>query len=306
MLETSPRVEAQGEALDLGRKACRKHVKKDLKSWSWLLSNVGGDNKKGVYALLNQFLHTAEMLDLESSDGKVLEVSKEILKDVSDAFAGDCATPELAALVDTCNRYGVDQQYFFKPMEAADGWVTKRKFDTFEQLETFCASFGGSMIAALAPVIGVVKDDYEHAAIACGKAVMLTQILANCVSDMKANRNFLAKEDLADCEVDISRLKMRQPTEQFKHLVRLYTSRVEPMYHEAGHLVSCMDFDGKRSLTSLLSVCWKMVSNMKLDPSCVLSADGVLSKGDKFSLRSKHLLGMDTKLSFVPEDDGHH
>ena len=306
MLETSTRVESHGETLEQGYKACRKHVKKDLKSWDWLISNVGGDNKKGVYALLYHFLQTSELLDLETPAGQPLPVAEEIQQDLSNAFAGEFATPELAALVDTCNRYNVDPNGFYDSMEVANNWSTKREFDTFAELDKFCESFGGSMMASLVPVIGVIKPDYEHAATACGKAVMLTQILANCVNDMKHNRNFLAKEDLATCEVDISRLKMRRPSESFKHLVRLYTSRLEPMYHEAGHLVSTLDFDGKRTLTSLLATCWKMVSKMKLDPDCILSADGVLTKSDKFNLRSKHLLGMDTKLPFVAEDHGHH
>ena len=305
MLETSTQFQAQGETLEQGYKSCRKQVKKELKQWGWLVSNVGGDNKKGVHALLHQFLQTTEMLDLESNDGQVLAVSKEIHEDLTNAFNGNFASPELAALVHTCKRYDVDHEFLFKMMEAADGWVSKREFNTFEELDTFCESFGGSMVATLAPVIGVVRQLYEPAAISCGKAVMLTQILANCVKDMKHNRNFLAKQDLAECEVDISRMKMRKPTKQFKHLARLYTSRIEPMYREAGELVSRLDFDGKRTLTSLLALNWRMLSNMKHDPNCILSSDGVLSTSDKFSLRSKHMLGMDTKLPFVV-DHGHH
>ena len=306
MLETSTQLQAQGETLEQGYKSCRRQVKKDLKPWSWLISNVGGDNKKGVYALLNHFLQTSDLLDLDSPDGQVLSISKEMSQDLANAFAGNFATPELAALVDTCNRYEVDQNFLFKATEAADGWVAKRKFETYEELAAFCEAFGGSMVASLAPVIGVVRQLYEPAAVSCGKAIMLTQILANCVNDMKHNRNFLAKQDLAECEVDISRLKMRKPTPQIKHLVRLYTSRIEPMYKEAGELISRLDFDGKRTLTSLLAMNWKMLSKMKLEPECILSADGVLSKGEKFSLRSKHLLGMDTKLPFVPVDHDHH
>ena len=306
MLETSTQFEAQGETLEQGFKSCRKQVKKNLKSWGWLVSNVGGDNKKGVYALLNQFLQTTDMLDLDGDDGQVLPISKEIYQDLTNAFNGNFASPELAALVDTCRRYEVDQKFLFEMMDAAQAWTTKREFDTFEQLEGFCESFGGSMVATLAPVIGVVHQNYEPAAVSCGKAVMLTQILANCVQDVKHNRNFLAKQDLAECDVDISRLKMRKPTKQFKHLARLYASRIEPMYHDAGQLMAKLDFDGKRTLTSLLSVCWKTLSKMKLDPESILSADGVLTTGDKFSMRSKHLLGMDTKLPFVPEDHGHH
>lgn len=311
MLETSTEfqnqgLQAQGETLDQGYKSCRKQAKRDLKSWDWMISNVAGDNKKGVYALLHQFLQTSDLLDLDTPDGKTLSVAKEFSEDVSNAFAGNFATPELAALVDAYKRYDVDQNLLGKIMEAADGWIANKEFDKFEQLEAFCESFGGSMVTSLAPVIGVVSQNYEPAAVACGKAIMLTQILANCVNDMKHNRNFLAKQDLAECEVDISRLKMRKPTKQFKHLARLYVSRIEPMYKEAGELIAQLDFDGKRSMTSLLAVCWKMLVNMKFDPESILSADGVLSKGDKFSLRSKHVLGMDTKLPFVADAHGHH
>jgi phytoene/squalene synthetase len=305
MLDTNGTA-VQSEKLEQGYKVCRRRAKKELKTWTWLVSNVGGDNKKGLNVMLAQFLETAELLDLDSPGGSSLGVWKEIQEDLANAFAGEAATPELTALVDTCERYDVDKQFVFEPIQAVDDWIVKREFKTFEQLEAFCDSFGGSMMAALAPVIGVVKQDFQEPAIACGKVVMLTQLLANCVGDMKHNRNFLAKDDLEDCAVDIARIKLRKPTQEFRHLVRLYTSRLDKMFIKAGELVGCMDFDGRRSLTSLLAVCWKLVSKMKVDPDSVLSADGVLTSGEKFALRSKHLLGMDYKLPFVPDDHGHH
>lgn len=300
---------AQGascEKIEQGYKSCRRRVKKDLKNWAWLIANVGGDNRKGLNALLAQFLDTLELLDLDSPYGCSLSVWKEVQEDLSNAFAGEANTPEMLALVDACQRHNVDKQHVFEPIQAADDWIVNREFKTFHQLETFCDSFGGSMVAALAPVLGVVKQDYGQAAIACGKVVMLTQVLANCVDDMKRNRNFLAKEDLEECAVDVARIKLRKPTQEFRHLVRLYTSRLDKMFLDAGQLVSCMDFDGRRSLSSLLAVCWKLASKMKLNPDSILDADGVLSSGEKFALRSKHVLGMDNKLPFVNDDHGHH
>jgi phytoene/squalene synthetase len=300
---------AQGvkcEKIEQGYKSCRRRVKKELKNWAWLISNVGGDNRKGLNALLAQFLDTLELFDLDSPDGCSLSVWKEVQEDLSNAFAGETTEPELLALVDACQRYDVDKQHVFEPVQVADEWIVKRGFKTFEELESFCDSFGGSMVAALAPVLGVVKQDYGQAAIACGKVVMLTQILANCVGDMKHNRYFLAKQDLEDCAVDVARVKLRKPNQEFRHLVRLYTSRLDKMFLDAGQLVSCMDFDGRRSLSALLAVCWKLASKMKLNPDSILDADGVLTSGEKFALRSKHVLGMDFKLPFVSDDHGHH
>ena len=306
MLETRDPLAAQSEILERGYRSCRTTVKKQLKSWSWLVSNVGGDNKRGIYALLAQFLKVNDLLDLESPDGEALDVLKEAQDELANAFAGECATPELAALVETCRRYDVSKQNIFEPLQAADGWIRNRKFDSFDQLDAFCASVGGSMIAALAPVLGVVRSDYELPAIAAGKTIMLTQLLANCVDDIKHGRVFLAQADMKDCEVDVSRIKLRQSTPEFGHLVRLYTSRLEPRFKEAGEVVGCLDLDGRRSIGAMLGYCWKAANKMKSEPESALSVDGVFSTGERFAIKSKHLLGMDPKLPFVVTSHDHH
>ena len=134
------------------------------------------------------------------------------------------------------------------------------------------------------PILGTIKPGYEVAAIESGKAIMLTQILANCVTHMKHNKLFFAREDLEDCEVDLPRLKLRRPSQGFRYLVRLYVHRIERMYIDGGSLLSHMDYDGKRTLKSLLGMSWKMLMKMKVEPECILSEEGVLSKGELLGL----------------------
>lgn len=306
MLETREPIQFNENTLDRGYKSCRAVVKKQLKPYVWPASNIAGENRKGVDAILAHLLTTIDLLDLESSNGLSLDVWHEIRSDVSDAFLDKYASAELAALVDTCRRFDVPKQYIFDPLRGADLWIRNRKFNTFEELEVFCSYIGGATMASLVPVVGAIKPNYELPAIACGKAIMLTQIVANCVGDMKRNCFFLPQQDLKSCEVDVPRMKLRRPTQSLRHLIRLFVSRLEPMYLEAGKLMTYLDYDGRRSLLSILALNWKLLNKMKLDPDTVLSAEGILTTTEMLGLKSRHLLGMDHKLSILPHAPGNH
>ena len=88
----------------------------------------------------------------------------------------------------TENPVKIPKQFIFDPLRGADLWIRNQKFQTFGELESFCSYVGGSSLVSAMPILGVIKPDFEVLAIECGKAIMLTQLLANCVNDMKRNR----------------------------------------------------------------------------------------------------------------------
>lgn len=306
MLETQDYVELNSSTIERGYKSCKGAVKKFFKGNLWAANNLPGEQRRALDAILFNLMRTIDLLDLESADGLSLDVWHEIQNDLSDAFRDKCASVELAALVDAARRFDVPKQFLFDPLRGADHWIRSHKFDCFDQLESFCSYVGGASLTSAIPVLGAIKPGYEVAAMECGKGVMLTQILANCVRDMKQNKVFFATEDLEDCEVDLPRLKLRRASQGFRYLVRLYVHRIEKMFIASGSLLSHMDFDGKRSLKSLMGMNWKMLMKMKLEPECILSEEGVLTKGEHLGLKSRHLLGMETELPFVTDPGGHH
>ena len=306
MLEAREHIELDSSAIERGYKSCRGATKKFFQGHLWPASNLPSNVRHGLDSILFNLMRTIDMLDLESADGRSLDVWHEVRDDLSDAFRDLCSSVELAALVDTARRFDVPKQYLFDPLRGADLWIRNRKFENFGELEAFCSYVGGSSLASAVPVLGFVKPEFEVPAIECGKAMMLTRILANCVSDMKQNRVFFAMEDVEDCEVDLPRLKMRRESKSFRYLVRLYVSRIEKMFVKGGHIISHMDFDGKRTLTSLIALYWKMLMKMKIEPECILSPDGVLTRGEQLALRSRHLLGLEGGVPIIVDDDHHH
>lgn len=306
MLNTREHIQLNPDAVNRGYTSCRRAVRSFFRGKLWPAMNLPGDRRRALDAVLDNLIRSIDLLDLESGDGLSLDIWHEIRDDLSDAFQGRCTSVEIAALADASRRFNIPKQFLFDPLRGADLWIRNHQFDTFNELEAFCSYLGGSSLASAIPILGFIKPDYETAAIQTGKAIMLTQILVNCVDNMKQNKIFFAKEDLENCSVDVSRMKRRIPSPSIRHLVRLYGARIERWFHEGSHLVQYLDFDGQRTIKAILSWHWKMLMKMKAHPECLFDPNGVLSRREQLGLSSRHLMGLEQEIPIVvTEMNGH-
>ena len=306
MLTSSKHIKLNSNAIERGYRSCRGAGRRYFKSQLWASINLPRDQRRALDAVLFNLMRTIDLLDLESADGRPLDVWFELRDDLSDAFRGKCTSVELAALVDASRRFNIPKQFIFDPLRGADLWIRSQRFESFAALESFCSHVGGSSLVSTMPILGVIKPDFEVLAIECGKAIMLTQLLANCVNDMKRNKTFLAQNDILDCELDIPRLKLRRPSPSLVHFVRLYASRIEKMFFRSKHLAEHLDFDGKRTLKSLLAIHWQMLLKMQLTPETILGSQGVLNRQERLALKSRHLLGLERNIPIFIEAKTNH
>jgi len=243
----------------------------------------------------NFLVECIDLLDLESVSGLSLDVWQEIHDDLDDALAGHPTSPTQAALLDTVTRFDVPKEHLFEMLGAADWWIRNRGCQTFDQTAVFAARFGGSMMAACTSVLGVTRPGHEAAAIQCGQAIHLTQMLAHLVSDLKEQKFYLAREDYTDCRVDTARIKMRQGSSELRHFIRQYTARIEKLFLEGGQLTA-----------HLLDYHWKMFSKIRTQPQVILEPHGVMTRQDKFKLRTRHVLGLEGKAPVIAHGGEHH
>ncbi len=294
-------IEIDSDTLEHSYENCRTAVNKYFSGFSWMIGNLTGLQKRDLIPVLNYLITVVDLLDLKSDTGLPLDAWKEVYSNLEAAFNGQADSPDFLALVDTARRHPIPQQLFLDALDGANLWIRNNRFSTWEELETFAAHIGGSLMTAAVPALGFIKPGYSVAATECGKAVFITQLLANIVPDAKHNRVFLAQNDLRECEVDIHRIKLRKPIPTLKHLVRLYTWRIEKMLSGGSPLLAYLDFDGRRSISSLLGWTWKTMNQMRIHPESVLNESGVLSRSDLLKLRAKHLLGLEGNLPFQVE-----
>jgi phytoene/squalene synthetase len=300
------RIELNATAIEQGYHLCHVEVRKKFRDQYWVTGNLPPERRRALETLMWHLLRCIDLLDLESPNHLPLDVWCDVRADVSDAFLDQCTSCELAALVDSFRKFNVPKQYLFDMLDGADTWIRNGKFTSYEDLVTFAYRMGGAPMVAAVPILGFVKAGFEVPAIKCGKAIVLTHLLANCVNNMKQNKNFLATEDLDDCEIVVHRIKLREGGKSWNHLVRLYCARIEKLFYEGGQLIHFLDFDGVRTVKSLLGLHWKILMKMKLDPDVALHEEGVLTKRDWFALRSRHIMGTEGNIPVIPHDNGHH
>ena len=288
-----------------GYKNCIATSRKFYSSAAFMTSNLPSEKRKAIAAVAWHLLRCADFLTLESFDGLSLDIWKENLNDLGDTFAGKCRTPEDAALVDAVERFRIPKEHLFEMMTAADAWIRTRKFETSDQLELFAAKFGGSMMAATVPILSDTAVQDFRPTIRCGQAIHLTQMLANLVPNLKHHQYFYATDDSQRSGLSITRTMMRQSSPELKKFVRLQTSRIEKHFIAGGQLVHDLDFDGKRSLSSLLDYYWAVFSKMRANPDSILQPTGVLSQRERLQLRASHMMGTEGKSPIIGVSDHH-
>ncbi len=301
-----PRIKLNKTIVEQGYKYCRQRVRKQFRDQIWVTSNLPVDKKRALETLMWHLIQCLDLLDLTSPTHLPLDVWSDVRSDVSDAFLDQCTREELAALVDSFRKFNVPKQYLFDMLDGADSWIRNQQMDTYDDLKMFAYRLGGAPMVAAVPILGFIEPEYESSAIRCGQAVFLTQLLANCVNNMKKYKHFLAVEDCDDCEIVPDRLRLRQGGQPWIDLVRLYSARIEELFYDGGQLINYLDFDGARTIKSILGLHWKMLMNMKDDPDCALSEFGVLSKRELFGLKSRHLMGTEGNVPVVPKRTGLH
>ena len=291
--------------IERGYKNCLKTSRKFFGATAWVTANLPADNKKALAALGWHLMRCLDFLDLESFDGLSLDIWKERLYELSDVFCGKCWSAEDAALADAVNRFGIPKEHLFEMMTAADSWSRTRQFATYDDIELFSAKFGGSMLAACAPVLGASGSDYFCRAIQCGQAIHLTHMLANLVPNLKQHQSFYADADVRKTGLSITRTMMRQSSPELKQFVRLQTSRIEKLFLAGGEVVPLLDFGGKRTMSSLLDYYWAVFCKMRAQPDSILDTSGVLSQREKLALRTRHVMGTEGKAPVIGVSHGH-
>lgn len=303
----SPYLSLSSSVLDLGFKNCRVSAKQLFGSHLWVVSNVAMAQRKAIDAVLSHFARVGNFLELLSSNGLSLETWTSYRNEVSEAIGGRCRNTELAALSHTVNKYQIPRQYIFDPLNGADLWIRTKRFESREDFDTFTSLLGGSSLAAFIPILEINAeiDEWHGRAFRGGQAILQTQLLSHFAHDLKQEQMFWPMSELAECDVDLEKLEAGEVDKSFRHFCRLQVSRIEPRLRQLGVMVPMMEFDGKRSLTSLLAIAWQTLMNIKSNPAIIFEQGSALSKRELFKLKAKHLLGLEGNLSIIPEPTHH-
>ncbi|MEX0717610.1 MAG: squalene synthase HpnC [Planctomycetaceae bacterium] len=176
------------------------------------------------------------------------------------ADGGSCpsrAHPLWPALSDIVRRHGIPSEHLFAVLDGVRMDLDGARFETFADLERYCYHVAGAVGLCCIHVWGFDHnraDEARRAAIDCGLAFQLTNILRDLKEDAAAGRVYLPLEDLARFGYPPARIATGERNAAFAELMRFEVARARAYYARAERLFDLLEPAGRPILKAMLRI----------------------------------------------------
>lgn len=162
--------------------------------------------------------------------------------------------PVLPALADVVQRYGVPREYLEAVITGVEMDLGPVAFETFDQLRHYCYHVAGAVGLACIHLWGFHDPRAFEAAVDCGTAFQLTNILRDLQEDISRDRLYLPREDFERFNCDVREISGQSRSEAFQRLMQFEVSRAREYYARAETLYDYLDPAGKPILETMIRI----------------------------------------------------
>ncbi|MCO8124919.1 squalene/phytoene synthase family protein [Stieleria sp. TO1_6] len=194
----------------------------------------------------------------------------------------------LPALRHTTRRFHIPTRYLLEIIDGVLADQQKTRFDTYEQLEHYCYLVASAVGLACLHIWGFRGPLPMRAAIDCGLAFQLTNILRDISEDARRGRIYLPRQHYAQhglCEDDL--LEPRAD-DRLGCLIADEIRRAKTLYASGWNVWDSLDDDGRPMFSMMWRTYRRLLDRIAEDPRAVASRRIRLSTGEHLGLVSQH------------------
>ncbi|MAG92722.1 MAG: terpene synthase [Planctomycetaceae bacterium] len=174
------------------------------------------------------------------------------LVDVLDGAATD--RPGLPALREVVEIYGIPVEHLRAVIEGVRSDLNPVTFATFEELNAYCYQVAGAVGLCCIHIWGFSDPRAEAAAVDCGTAFQLTNILRDLGEDARMGRLYLPAEDLERFGYTLEDIRSGCRDERFARLMEFEVARAREYYAKAESLFEWLAPRGRPILRAMLRI----------------------------------------------------
>lgn len=280
------------QALATSYRACHDVVRQSGSNFAiafWLLPR---DKRQAMDAMYAFARHTDDLGDggAASTDERTdrLRTWRDQLKA---ALAHQpCSSPLLPALADAVERFQIPPQLLMDILDGVERDLTQSRYGTWDELAGYCYQVAGAVGLACIRIWGVRDEPPREAAIACGEAFQLTNILRDLREDEGRDRIYLPREDLDRFGYSAFDLKYGTTNQAFDQLLDFELKRADALYNEARPLHDYLSRDGQRVFRLMFGRYRAILSAIERQPRAILQRRISLSLPQKLWVAGRKLL----------------
>ncbi|MGQ0637125.1 MAG: phytoene/squalene synthase family protein [Planctomycetaceae bacterium] len=203
------------------------------------------------------------------------------------ANSGQCRHPVLPAVVDVLRNYQVPLSYLLDVITGVEMDLRPVSIETFAQLTEYCYHVAGAVGLACIHIWGFHDQRALGAAVDCGTAFQLTNILRDVREDAARGRAYLPAEDLSRFGLSYDDLARGAGDARLQALLRFEVGRAREYYARAQALFDHLDPAGRPILETMLRIYGGLLDEIERRRFDVFSRRIELSCGRKLYIAGR-------------------
>ena len=194
----------------------------------------------------------------------------------------------MPALRDTTHRFQIPSRYLLEIVDGVIADQQKTRFDTYEQLEHYCYLVASSVGFACLHIWEFEEPLPFDAAVDCGLAFQLTNILRDISEDADRGRIYLPRQHYEQhgiCEDDL--LNPRRD-DRLSCLIIDEVARAQRLFDSGWRVWDSLSDDGRPMFSMMWRTYRKLLQRIADDPTAVTRKRISLTYAEKTSILSHH------------------
>jgi len=176
----------------------------------------------------------------------------------------------LPALGDTVRRYAIPSHCILDLVDGVLADQSQTRFRSFEQLEHYCYQVASSVGIACMHLWGFTPPFPESAAIDCGVAFQLTNILRDLREDRDRDRLYVPRELWEPRGLTEAQMLDLEATESLLEVIRDLAARAEKRFLHGWSVTSSLSAEGQRMFSMIWRTYFELLRTIQADPDQVL------------------------------------
>ncbi|MFH0827207.1 MAG: phytoene/squalene synthase family protein [Candidatus Omnitrophota bacterium] len=221
MKETTP--------LERGMQLAQKITRQYAKTYYFASRFMPREKKSPAYIVYAVCRISDEAVDT-TSDATLSSLSR-AQENIELAYSDSPLQEDLIlAFRQTVMRFDIPKTYFDELLEGMRMDLTKKRYETFNDLYSYCYRVAGVIGLTMLKIFGYHQKEAEKYAVDLGVAMQLTNIVRDIKEDFLRGRVYLPQEELKKFGVSEEQLSSEKVDENFKSLLRFQMERARQYY----------------------------------------------------------------------------
>ena len=213
-----------------GFRRAQSITKKNAKTFYFASKFLTEEKRKAAYSIYAICRISDDSVDMPKQSPAAMNLEG-MKKKIDSAYSKNSLNDSvLLAFKDTITKYEIPKEYFNDLLEGIYMDLSKNRYDTFDELYTYCYRVAGVVGLVMLKIFGSSSDKAPQHAIDLGVAMQLTNILRDIKEDYERGRIYIPLDEMKRFNITEGDIAEERIDKNFISLLKYQIQRARTYY----------------------------------------------------------------------------